>query len=229
MRRLRWPGLIMAMTAAQLNAPCASAAPQAASTVTAAIRHAEAAILPANATLTLGPVQGAQFMQSCLVPLAVSITGNPPYEQAAVHCPALGWTLYVSVTVAASETVVVTARPIAAGQALQSADVTMRAEPVTLYAGRQVFYDTGPLTGASATMNLPAGTILTSGNIAEPVVVRAGQTVSVDVISNNINVSVNAVADQSGRVGDTVLMTNPSTGQHFPAQVTASGVVVTLQ
>ncbi len=46
-------------------------------------------------------------MQACTAPLAVNISGVAPYEQAAVHCPAPGWTLYVSVTVAQSEAVVV--------------------------------------------------------------------------------------------------------------------------
>ncbi len=99
----------------------------------------------------------------------------------------------------------------------------MRKEPVSLYAGRQVFYDPAQLPGATAVMSLPAGTILTTGNIAEPVIVHAGQMVTVKVSSGDVDVSVNAIADQAGRVGDTILLTNPASGQRFPALVTRSG------
>jgi flagella basal body P-ring formation protein FlgA len=60
-------------------------------------------------------------------------------------------------------------------------------------------------------------------------VVKAGQTVSVSVISGGVNVSINAVADETGRIGDTILLTNPSSGRRFSALVTADGPVVQLQ
>ncbi|MDD2704970.1 MAG: flagella basal body P-ring formation protein FlgA, partial [Acidocella sp.] len=60
-------------------------------------------------------------------------------------------------------------------------------------------------------------------------VVKAGQTIAVQVLSGGVILSVNAVADQSGRIGDTILLTNPSSGRHFSAQVTANGPVVQLQ
>jgi flagella basal body P-ring formation protein FlgA len=60
-------------------------------------------------------------------------------------------------------------------------------------------------------------------------VVRAGQTVAVDVRSGGVDVSINAVAAQAGRVGDTIMLTNPSSGKRFTALVTASGPVVQLQ
>ena len=87
--------------------------------VAAAIRQAIAPTLSSGSTVSLGPVTGAQYMQACTGNLSVSITGIEPYEQAAVRCPSPNWTLYVTVTVAATEEVEVAARPIAAGQALE--------------------------------------------------------------------------------------------------------------
>ncbi len=92
--------------------------------------------MSSGSTVSLGPVTGAQYMQACTGNLSVSITGIEPYEQAAVRCPSPNWTLYVTVTVAATEEVEVAARPIAAGQALSAGDVTLRREPVALFAGR---------------------------------------------------------------------------------------------
>ena len=221
--------LILMLAAAQVFAASARGAVQDAGAVTAAINQAVTAAIPAGATATLGPVTGAQYMQACGGPLAVAITGIEPYEQAAVHCAAPNWTLYVTVTVAQNAAVVIAARPIAAGQTLQPADLTVHDEPVSAYAGRQVFYAAAPLTGATALLTLPAGTILTQSNVGQPIVVVAGQIVSVQVLSGGVDLSVSARANETGRVGDTIMLTNPTSGQRFTALVTLTGPVIHLQ
>jgi flagella basal body P-ring formation protein FlgA len=168
-------------------------------------------------------------MQACTVPLAVSISGVAPYEQAAVRCAAPGWTLYVTVTVAQTEAVVVAAHPVVAGQALAASDLAVRREAVQLFAGRQVYVDPAQLVGASAVMSLAAGMVITQDAVQAPLVVKAGQMIAVQVISGGVILSVNAVANQPGRIGDTILLTNPSSGRRFSAQVTANGPVVQLQ
>jgi flagella basal body P-ring formation protein FlgA len=197
--------------------------------VTAAVRQAAQMVAPPDAVITLGPVTGAAYMQACTAPLAVNISGIAPYEQAAVHCPAPAWTLYVSVTVAQSEAVVVTAHPVAAGQVLAAGDLLVQSKPVQLFAGRQVYMDPAQIVGANATMSLAAGMIITQDMVQAPLVVKAGQTVAVQVISGGVVLTINAVAQQPGRVGDTILLTNPSSGRRFSAQVTAQGPVVQLQ
>jgi flagella basal body P-ring formation protein FlgA len=224
MRRL---GVLAAAALATLPA-FAWAASENPQTVAGAIRQALAPTLSGSSTVSLGPVIGAQYMQACTSNLSVSITGIEPYEQAAVHCSVPNWTLYVTVTVATTEEVEVAARPIAAGQALSGADVMLRREPVELFAGRQVYHDATALLGTTALMSLSPGTILTQSSVEEPTVVQAGQTVSVHVRSGGLDVTVNAVAQQTGRIGQTILMINPASGQHFSALVTATGLVVNL-
>ncbi len=217
--------LVLALAAAALPAAAATEDPQA---VVTAIRQAVSPTLSSGSAISLGPVIGAHYMQSCTAPLSVSVTGTEPYEQAAVRCPAPGWTLYVTVTVAATENVEVAARPIAAGQALTRDDVALRNEPVSLFAGRQVYHDADALLGTTAILSVNPGTILTPSNVAEPAAVQAGQTVSVHVQSGNLDITVNARADQTGRIGETILLTNPSSGQHFSALVTKAGLLVAL-
>jgi flagella basal body P-ring formation protein FlgA len=224
MRRL---GALVATSLAVLPA-VAWAAPENPQTVAAAIRQAIAPTLSSGSSVSLGPVTGAQYMQACTGNLSVSITGTEPYEQAEVRCPAPNWTLYVSVTVVATEEVEVAARPIAAGQALSPGDVTLRREPVALFAGREVYHDAASLLGTTALMSLNPGAILTNGSIEEPVVVQAGQTVTVHVRNGGLVITLNAVAQQTGRIGQTILMINPASGQHFSALVTAAGPVVNL-
>ena len=221
--------LLLGLALAGPSALPALAAPEAADQVAAAIRQAALAIAPPDASLSLGSVAGAAAMQSCTVPLSVTISGVAPYEQAEAHCAVPAWTLYVTVTVAQSQSVVVATRPLVAGQSIGPGDVALKDEPVSLYAGRQVFYDPTQLAGDQAVMSLAAGAILVAQDITEPVVVKAGETVTVQVINGGVTISVNAVADETGRIGDTILLTNPSSGRRFSAQVTANGPVVRLQ
>lgn len=205
----------------------AYATSQAEPPIAAAITAALGPQLP-DTTISLGSTAGASAMPACTRPLNAALTGTPPYEQAAVTCPSPFWTLYVTVTLTAHASITIATRPIAAGAQIGPDDIALQSEPVSLYAGRQVFYDTASLTGATALMSLPAGAILTSTNIAAPVIVHAGQTVMVAINTGNITVSLTATATQQGRVGDNIILTNPSTGKHFTALVTPSGPVVNL-
>jgi flagella basal body P-ring formation protein FlgA len=210
-----------------LLATQASAAPQPESAIATAITMALGA-QPAGTSITLGSTAGAAAMPACTGTLNALLTGTPPYEQAAVTCPAPFWTLYVTVTLMTHASVAVATRPIAAGATITPDDIALQPEPVSLYAGRQVFYDTAALPGATALMSLPAGAILTTASIAPPVIIRAGQSVAVAINIGNITVSLTATALQQGRIGDTITLTNPSTGKHFSALVTPTGPVVNL-
>ena len=224
-----WPGALHLAAVVALVAACpALAAQQDPAPVAAAVQQAAAATAPANATISLGPVMGARYMRACTLPLAVTITGTLPYLQAAAHCGAPAWTLYVTVTVDAHMAVVVAARPITAGQTLALDDLTLRDEPILVYAGRSVFYHPEEAVGAMAVMSLPLGTILTDSNVQQPVIVQAGQSLTVDAESGGVDISITGTAEQSGRLGDTIIVTNPSSGRRFPAVVTRSGALVQL-
>jgi flagella basal body P-ring formation protein FlgA len=74
-----------------------------------------------------------------------------------------------------------------------------------------------------------AGGLIPAADLVQPVIVKAGQTVTVEVVSGNVDVSITAVADETGRIGDTILLTNPASGRRFTATCTAAGPVVRLQ
>lgn len=219
----------IALAAALTILPGTAWAGEAADAVTTAVRQAALALAPPGAAISLGPAAGARYMQPCQGPLAVSMSGNAPYEQAAVRCPAPNWTLYVTVTVAQSETVVVAARPLTAGHALTADDLKLASLPVQQFAGRQVYYDPAQLIGAEPEMALATGMPVTAESVQAPVVVKAGQTVTVNVVSGGVELSLDATAEQTGRIGDTILLTNPATGRRFTAQVTAGGIELVLQ
>ncbi|MDE8345197.1 MAG: flagellar basal body P-ring formation chaperone FlgA [Acidocella sp.] len=202
--------------------------PEAQAAVVAAIRMAVRAAIPADATITVAPVPGAAYMPLCPVALAVSISGVAPFEQATVRCPALGWTVYGAVTVSLSQMAVVAAHPLTAGQKLAAPDVTLARIPVASIAGRQIFTDPAALLGATPLLGLATGDLITSAQIEEPVIVRAGQSAIVQVVSGSVSLAITATADATGRLGDQVLFTNPASGRRFSALITASGPVVDL-
>lgn len=188
------------------------------------VQEAAQNLVPQGAQVSVGTVNGARYMPACTVPLSINIGGVAPYEQATVQCTAPRWTLYVEVTVEQSEAVVVAARPLTAGQIINPGDIMLRRLPVQNFAGRQVFTNPEEVEGADLMMSLTAGSIITQNVVQAPLIVKAGQMVTVHVYSGNVILSIDAVANQNGRIGDTILLTNPSTGRRFTAQVTAQGV-----
>ena len=193
-----------------------------------AVRLAAQNLAPPGASLQLGPTSGATAMPACTAPLAVTLSGVAPYEQADVRCPSPNWTLYVSVTVEQSEAVVVAARPLTAGQTITPEDLMVKTLPVQNFAGRQVFTDPAQIDGASAVMSMEAGMIITQNAVQAPLLVQSGQLVTVHVYSGGVMLEVDATADQPGRIGDTILLTNQGSGRRFTAQVTANGVELRL-
>ncbi len=193
-----------------------------------AVQQAAQNLAPPGASISLGPTSGASTMPACTAPLSISLSGVAPYEQAEVQCPSPGWTLYVNVTIAQSEAVVVAARPLVAGQTITPDDLMVKTLPVQDFAGRQVFTDPAQIGGASAVMSMAAGMIITQSAVQAPLVVKSGQLVTVYVYSGGVTLAVDATADQPGHIGDTILLTNQGSGRRFTAQVTAQGVELRL-
>lgn len=213
---------------------CLYTSPAAASTqedpqaVAKAVQQAAQSLVPAGAQLSVGTVSGAAYMPACTVPLNVTIGGVAPYEQATVQCNVPHWTLYVQVTVEQSEDVVVAAKPLTAGQTITPDDLMLRRLPVQNFSGRQVYTTPTQIVGDQVMMSLSAGMLITQNIIQSPLVVKAGQMVTVQVYSGTVMLSMDAVADQDGRIGDTIMLTNPSSGRRFTAEVTEQGIQLHL-
>lgn len=208
--------------------PCLAGGMQDAADVATAVRQVAQNLAPPGASISLGPTSAAAAMPACTAPLAVTLSGMAPYEQAQVRCPAPSWSLYITVIVAQSEAVVVAARPIIAGQTIAPEDLMVKTLPVQNFAGRQIFTDPAQINGASAVMSMQAGMVITQGAVQAPLIVKSGQLVTVHVYSGGVMLTVNATAEQPGRIGDTILLTNQGSGRRFTAQVTANGVELRL-
>lgn len=196
--------------------------------VTRAVEQAAQTLLPPGGQMSVGTVNAARYMPACTTPLHVNIGGIAPYEQATVQCTLPRWTLYVQLTIDQSEDIIVAATQLAAGQTITSNDLMLRHLPVQDFAGRQVYTTPVQLEGDQIMMSVSAGTIITQNIVQPPLIVKAGQMVTVSIYSGDVTLSLDAVADQDGRVGDTIFLTNPSSGRRFTAEVTAQGIELHL-
>lgn len=99
--------------------------------------------------------------------------------------------------------------------------------PVT----RDITYAGGTLTdperldALEAASFIPAGTLLNDRNTRPIPDIRRGDTVTVEVSNGRVRIEAGAEAREDGRVGETILCRNPSSGEVFRAVIRSHGRV----
>ena len=84
------------------------------------------------------------------------------------------------------------------------------------------------VVGRVSRRSIAAGETLLRTELAEPVMVKAGDEVHVDVKSGRAHLNLEARAENSGRQGDMISVRNPKTGKLFRARVEAQGKVIVM-
>jgi flagella basal body P-ring formation protein FlgA len=111
------------------------------------------------------------------------------------------------------------------------AGTVIRSGQVRTVTGRQ-FPDRAPsllssesIAGKVARRNIRSGERFAPDLIEFPLEVQKGQRVHVKVVEGLASLSLDAVAQSSGRKGDTIVVHNPSSGRNFRAVVQEKGAV----
>ncbi len=81
------------------------------------------------------------------------------------------------------------------------------------------------VVGMIARRNIAAGQIIRASALEKPREVNQGDYIRVKVVDGLALISFEAVAGSSGRIGDTVVVHNPSSGRNFRAVVEGQGQV----
>ena len=114
-------------------------------------------------------------------------------------------------------------RAVAMNTRFNEADLTMELRDVTFAT------DTTPtaseVVGQRARFSMNANDIIWRGSILREKAVQRGQLVKVSVGDENWQVSLQAVTEQDGFVGDTISLRNPQTNRLLTGKVVASGEV----
>lgn len=133
------------------------------------------------------------------------------------------WSLYVPVLIKVSANVLVTARPVASGQAVQAEDVQLQLRDVTAYAG-SVLTAPGQAVGRNAVSHISAGMVLRSEMLRSPMVVLQGQQVKLIAQGAGFKVSSEGLAMGNAAAGQLVSVKTRS-GQIIKGVAKSEGVV----
>jgi flagellar basal body P-ring formation protein FlgA len=130
--------------------------------------------------------------------------------------------VWARVRILGNRNVVRAVRDLPAGAILDSQELTSALEKCNPFRPG----DVKPLSfyvGKSLTRSLTRGSRLDPGLVQDPPTVQRGDRVLVAVVSGSARLELEALADASGYVGDSILFRNPSGSRHFLAHITGVG------
>lgn len=132
--------------------------------------------------------------------------------------------VWAKVKVSMGCTLLVAAEDIPAGAAIKAAQVKAARTrqfpflPLSIQSPEAII-------GKIARRNIPAGQKFALGALDEPLDISRGDTVRVSVVDGSATLSMDVVAQSSGKKGESILVHNPSTGKNFRAVVEGKGRV----
>ena len=142
-----------------------------------------------------------------------------------VRCPGEpGWRIHVTGRIDIFEKVVVLTRSLARGERLTPDMLALRERnTATLQYG--YFRTPREVAGRIARRALAAGTVLTPGNVAAPVLVKRGERVTLVATRGAVSVRMQGEALRDGSLGDRVQVRNLRSKRVVEGEVVARGVV----
>lgn len=200
----------------------------------AAERHILNDPQPAEGRLELevGHLDSRLRLNACDHPLETftpdgSGTGSRATVGVRCHTPT-PWTLYVPVTRALYQPVLVTSQSLARGRRLKSGDLHLE-ERDTTRLHRGYLTDPRQALGNTLKRSLRMESVLLPTHIKAPYAIKRGERVSIIAKSGELYVRMQGKALESGALNDRIQVRNESSDRKIEALVTARGVVeVTL-
>jgi flagella basal body P-ring formation protein FlgA len=138
------------------------------------------------------------------------------------HAPST-WAIHVPVQVRVSNDVLVTTRPLAAGQAVQTEDVQLQRRDITLFAG-SALTSFAQVVGKNVVAPVAAGVPLRAEMLRVAKIIRQGQSVQVVAQGRGFRITSEATAMGNANPGQVVAVKTRS-GQVVKGIATAEGVV----
>ncbi|HEY8606458.1 MAG TPA: flagellar basal body P-ring formation chaperone FlgA [Noviherbaspirillum sp.] len=186
----------------------------------------QAAGLPGEVQITVGQIDARTSLPACASPEYFLPNGARAWGKTTVgvRCTVPSpWTIYVSAVVQVQGDYVVTALPVAQGQALGPNDVArVRGDLSALPAG--IVTDPSQAVGRTVTMSLQAGTPLRNDVLRSIQAVQQGQTVRIVTAGPGFKVSAEARALNNAAEGQ-VAQARTASGQVVSGVARAGGVV----
>ena len=130
--------------------------------------------------------------------------------------------IWAKVRITTEQTWIEAAEPLSAGKPIEPSQL------ITKTGSRSPFGLTPAteVTGKTPLRTIKPGEPILPAMLVTPHEVERGEKVNVEVKSGEARLSFDAVAESSGRAGESVLIKNPDNGRRFQARVEAKGKVV---
>jgi flagella basal body P-ring formation protein FlgA len=199
----------------------------------AARQHAAASAdsLGGRAEVTVSPLDSRLKLNACDQPLETydSPNGlNRGRGVVGVRCSgSKPWKLFVPVSIAVMEAVVVTRRPLVRGQALQADDLVLSETDVSRM-HKAYFTRIEDVVGLRSKRAIRTGQTLHAGLLKREKLVRRGKPVAIIAELGGLEVSVRGKALADGSRGDQIRVENLASGRVVSGTVAGDGLVKVL-
>jgi len=137
------------------------------------------------------------------------------------------WKIYVPISVAVLNDVVVSSHPVVRGQAVQAGDLTVR-EVDTSRLRKAYFTRVEDVVGLRSKRDIPAGTALHAGLLQRAKLIKRGSHVEIIANLDGLRVTMRGEAMADGGRGDRIRVKNIDSGRVVTGTVTGSGVIEVL-
>jgi flagellar basal body P-ring formation protein FlgA len=182
--------------------------------------------LPGSVRVSAVPLDTRLSLPQCPSPEAFMPPGGRLWGRGAVgiRCLApVAWTVYAHVAVEVQSHYIVTARPLAQGEALRAEDIaTMQGDLARLPAG--IVIDPSQAIGRQLAMSLGAGQPLRADMLRQPLVISQGQGVKLTTQGPGFQLSAEGRALGNAAEGQMVQVRGPS-GQTISGIARSGGIV----
>jgi len=196
----------------------------------AAEQHALAGAegLPGRVEVTVGSLDSRLRLAACDQPLQAYDSPNglsAGRGVVGVRCDGgRPWKLYVPVSIALMDQVVVSSRPLVRGQDVQAEDL-MLSEVDTSSLRKAYFTRIEDVVGLRSKRAIGSGTTLHAGLLQRAKLVKRGSQVEILAVSDGLQVQMRGKALADGGRGDRIQVQNLNSGRVITGTVAGSGLV----
>lgn len=120
--------------------------------------------------------------------------------------------------------VAVLTRSLARGESLAATDLAIEKRPREAL-GADAFGEVAGASGQVAQRALSAGAVLRNGDVAPPELVLRGESVTIVFETSGVSLSLTGIANESGRLGSSISVLNPTSKKVLQALVIGPGRV----
>lgn len=177
--------------------------------------------LSSSVDFQIGPTSAVNSVKACRQRPQVQFYGNGTHRNARVSCPGRGWQFYIPITMEEMHSIVIAAHDLRAGKALKHSDLKIVSESDSQ--GSDLAHSVKSVIGETLKAPISRGTPISLRSLQGATRVHSGQNVTVRVQSGNVEIKTTAVALQNGRVGQSILVKNPSSGKRYRVTVSSTG------